>query len=53
MEQAHKGMNLQPAHFDAVVEDLVAALNECGVGQQDIATVVDTVGTLRDAILYQ
>lgn len=53
MEQAHKGMNLQPAHFDAVVEDLVAALEQCGVGQQDINTVVETVGTLRNSILYQ
>lgn len=53
MEQAHEGMNLQPAHFDAVVEDLVAALEESGVEKQDVATVVQTVGTLRDSILYQ
>lgn len=53
MEQAHKGMNLQPAHFDAVVEDLVAALKECGVGEQDVVTVVETVGGLKNSILYQ
>lgn len=53
MEQAHRGMNLQPAHFNAVVEDLVTALKECGVGTQDVDKVVETVGTLRGSILYQ
>lgn len=53
MEQAHKGMNLQPEHFGAVVEDFVAALSECGVKGEEIATVVDTLATLREAVLYK
>lgn len=53
MEEAHRGMNLQPEHFDAVARHLVESLRESGVEEGDIGAVVDRVQTLRDAVLYK
>ncbi|WP_068776675.1 group 1 truncated hemoglobin [Paenibacillus sp. FJAT-26967] len=53
MAEAHKGMNLQPQHFDAIVTHLKASLKHLGVGQEDIEQVVSTVATLQDDILYK
>lgn len=53
MEKAHEGMNLQPMHFDAVVENLAAALAECGVEQEDIAAVAEALAPLKDAVLFK
>lgn len=53
MERAHAGMNLQPAHFDAVAEDLVATLEEADTDPCDVDEVVARVYSLKDSILYQ
>jgi hemoglobin len=53
MEKAHEGMNLQPEHFNSVAGHLADALADLGVGKEDIDTVISTVATLKDAILYK
>ncbi len=53
MERAHAGMNLQPAHFNAVAEDLVATMKEAGMEPGDIDAVVDRVNSLKESILYK
>ncbi|TRZ38568.1 group 1 truncated hemoglobin [Niallia circulans] len=53
MAKAHEGMNIQPEHFQAIVKHLHAALAHAGVGEQDIQTALEKVGTLKDDILYK
>jgi hemoglobin len=53
MSKVHEGMNLQPAHFDAIVKHLRAALVHFGVNEDDIAKALETVGSLRGDILYK
>lgn len=53
MSKVHEGMNLQPVHFDAIVEHLRAALTHFGVGKEDIAKALDKVESLRGDILYK
>lgn len=53
MEKAHAGLNLQAEHFDAIVKHLDEALVEHGVSQEDINTVNERIGSLRDAVLYK
>jgi hemoglobin len=53
MAKAHKGMNLQPAHFNAIVKHLHEALAHFGVNETDIDTALTKVASLRDDILYQ
>ncbi len=53
MAKAHEGMNLQPAHFQAIATHLHDALAHFGVQEHDIQTALDKVATLRDDILYK
>lgn len=53
MEKAHEGMNLQPAHFNAIATHLAAALADFNVPQEQIDEVINHVATLKDAILYK
>lgn len=53
MEKAHEGMNLQPVHFDAIVNHLATTLREFHVSQDDIDQIAEKLGTLKDSILYK
>ncbi|MBT2728495.1 hemoglobin [Neobacillus sp. B4I6] len=53
MAKAHQGMNLQPAHYNAIVKHLHDALAHFGVNERDIDTALTQVASLRDDILYQ
>jgi hemoglobin len=53
MAKVHEGMNIQPAHFDAIVRHLRDALAHFGVGEDDIAQALDKVETLRGDIIYK
>lgn len=53
MEKAHEGMNLQPVHFDAIVNHLTSTLREFGVQQGEIDQIVERIGGLKDSILYK
>lgn len=51
MEAAHAGLGIEDQHFDAVAMHLQAALREAGVGEDDVTTVISTVGGLRKAVV--
>lgn len=53
MAKAHKGMNLQPAHFQAIVTHLSDALAHYGVSEKDIEQALSKVAVLKDDILYK
>ena len=53
MREAHKGMNLTQAHFDAVVGHLVATLEELNVEQELIDEVVKVCSTTKEDVLGQ
>jgi hemoglobin len=53
MAKAHQGMNLQPAHFDAIAKHLHDALAHFGVSEADIDTALTKVASLRDDIIYK
>lgn len=53
MAKVHEGMNLQPAHFDAIVSHLRAALTHFGVKESDIEDALAKVESLREDILYK
>ncbi|MBW8192529.1 group 1 truncated hemoglobin [Neiella marina] len=53
MRAAHKGMNLTEVHFNAVAEHLVGTLQELGVGQEDIDSVVTIAVSVKDDVLNQ
>ena len=53
MAKAHAGMNLQPAHFDAIVKHLHDALAHFGVSEADRSQALRKVEALRDDILYK
>jgi len=53
MTKVHEGMNLQPHHYDAIVNHLSSTLKEFGVADDDIRKVADKVNALRDDILYK
>lgn len=53
MAKAHEGMNLQPAHFGAIVKHLTETLKEFGVSAEDIDQIVSKLATLQDDILYK
>ncbi|MEH7177567.1 group I truncated hemoglobin [Neobacillus vireti] len=53
MAKAHEGMNLQPEHFNAIVNHLHDALAHFGVNESDIDTALTKVASLREDILYQ
>lgn len=51
MGDAHTGLGIEDMHFDAVAGHLSAALAQAGVGEEDIATIIGTVATLREAVV--
>ena len=53
MAKTHEGMNLQPAHFDAIARHLHDALAHFNVNEFDINQVISHVATLKDDILYK
>jgi hemoglobin len=53
MEHAHKGLNLQPMHFMAIVKHLQGTLEYFGVSQEDIAKVFGLIAPLRENILHK
>ena len=53
MAKAHKGMNLQPEHYDAITRHLSDALLHFGVSQEDVDEAISKVNTLKDNIIYQ
>lgn len=53
MTKVHEGMNLQPTHFDAIVNHLRAALTHFGVKESDIEDALTKVESLREDILYK
>lgn len=53
MAAAHKGLNLQPGHFDSIVNHLQTSLRHFGVTEDDIRQITDKVGSLKGDILYK
>ncbi|MCL6606043.1 MAG: group 1 truncated hemoglobin [Paenibacillus sp.] len=53
MSKVHKGMNLQPAHYDAIVKHLRAALLHFGVTEEDTNIALKKIESLRGEILFQ
>jgi hemoglobin len=53
MAAAHRHLipHLNEAHFNAVVENFVATLQELGVPEQDIEDACAIVATTKDAVL--
>lgn len=53
MREAHKNMSLDEGHFGAVAENLVATLQELGVGENDINEVVNIALSVKGDVLNQ
>ena len=51
MKSAHAGMKITNAHFDALVEDLVATLKAFNVAQADQDTLLGVLGPMRPDIV--
>ena len=51
MEQTHDGMGVTAGEFDALVEDLVATLDEFGVPKAEQEKLPGLLGPLRLAIV--
>ncbi len=51
MREAHKHMNLNEGHFNAVAEDLIATLEELDVPQAKIDEVIAVVATTKNDVL--
>jgi hemoglobin len=51
MKDAHAGMNIKEADFNALVEDLVAALDKFKVGQKEKDELLGTLGKMKDDIV--
>jgi hemoglobin len=51
MHRAHRRLELNDSHFDAVAEHLAATLNELGVAGALVEQIMGAVGGLRDAVL--
>jgi hemoglobin len=51
MKDAHKGMGIVDAQFDAVVEDLKLALDEKGVSEQDKSELFGALAPMRADIV--
>ncbi|MGO9830405.1 MAG: group I truncated hemoglobin [Myxococcaceae bacterium] len=47
MKPGHAGMHIQDAEFDAMAEDLVAALNAHGIGAAEQKELLAVVGSMR------
>jgi hemoglobin len=53
MPESHRGMNLTNAHFDALVEDLVATLNQFNVPAREQQELLAVLGPMRRDIVGQ
>ncbi|HJZ86559.1 MAG TPA: group 1 truncated hemoglobin [Polyangia bacterium] len=53
MKTAHKGMNLTDGDFNALVEDLVGALNELKVAQPEQKELLGALGGMKGDIVGQ
>lgn len=53
MAKAHEGLNLQPAHFQAIAGHLADTLASFGVGEEDIGSVLNKIASLKDDVLYK
>jgi hemoglobin len=51
MKAAHAGMGLSDADFDAIVEDLVKALDSAGVPQKEKDELLGVLGPMRADIV--
>jgi hemoglobin len=51
MAEAHRGLGLTDAHFNAVVEDLVAALNRYGVGALEQHELLTALAAMKGDIV--
>lgn len=51
MRSAHKHMDLNETHFDAVVEHLAGTLQELGVSDNDINQVASIALSVKDQVL--
>lgn len=51
MVAAHKGMNIQDIHFDALVGDLVKALDFYNVPEQEKGELLSVLGPMRSDIV--
>jgi hemoglobin len=51
MEETHKGMQIKKAQFDALVEDLVAAMKEVGVGDAEQQEILGVLGPMEPQIV--
>ena len=51
MKSGHTGMHVQNAEFDAMAEDLVAALKAHGVGAKEQQELLAVVGSMRGEIV--
>jgi len=53
MEEAHSGMNLTDADFNAFVEDLVAAMNDVRIDAATQKTILGVFGPMKPQIVGQ
>jgi hemoglobin len=53
MEEAHHGMHVTDAHFDAFIEDLTAALDEAHVADAEKNELLGLLGPMRAQIVNQ
>src|SRR4029077_5920667 len=53
MEEAHSGLNLTNADFDAFVEDLVTAMNEAKVAKPTQKKLLAILGPMRPQVVGQ
>jgi hemoglobin len=51
MKTAHKGMGIDEAAFNALVEDLVAALNKFKVGETEKNQLLGALGSMKSQIV--
>jgi hemoglobin len=51
MKDAHEGMGLSDADFDALVEDLVKSLDQHGVGAREKGELLSALGMMRPDIV--
>ena len=51
MKDAHKGMKVKSGEFDALVQDLVATLNQFKVGKKEQDEVLGVLGPLKTDIV--
>ena len=51
MRSAHDGRGITDTHFDTVAGHLQAALAWAGVGAEDVNTIIETVGGLRNDVV--